>query len=167
MNEDLPISISGFSENYEMVAIEHFFASVGWGALSVTVPLIAAMIASAGSGVGVGSFFFALAFVGAVVAMFTALGLFLIGLPLTFVLSKAQCEYTALYAACGGLAGFLILAGLFGFPNSAFGLPLFGAIAGAVCAFRWGRWRKSAAHSTRHSRERLTKRSNPIHDLTH
>ena len=101
-------------------------ASGGWWEL-VPVALIAGLIAW---------------FVGIGIA---ALGMLVIGLPVSFILRRAECEDALVYGLAGALSGCLLpcLPGLVmeGTINEeALFFAFLGLVTGATTGFVWGRW---------------------------
>lgn len=79
-----------------------------------------------------------------------ALVMVVVGLPVSFILHKLECEDPLVYALAGAAAGFLVPAlpailsdGAIGEGALFFAIP--GMIAGATAAFVWGRWCERAA----------------------
>ena len=76
-----------------------------------------------------------------------AIGMLLVGLPVSFILRKLECEDPDAYALAGAMAGFLvpclpvlIAEGAMGEDVLFFAVP--GMVAGATAGFVWGRWRE-------------------------
>ena len=171
-------SRDGISENTEMpdMAVTNegvrFAAAIGWGTLTGTLALMAAIFIQESASVPLVEFFAAMLIFSVFVAGFTFAGMLVIGLPITFALRGLGWEYGWLYAALGAISGFLILAILFDRPANAtsevlwFSAP--GALAGFASALSWGLWReKRSAFRDQRSNHAPEKRDNPIHDLIH
>ncbi len=166
------VDISEISENSEYAAITNLCAAIGWGASTGTLALLSVLLIEAGADIRAEDVVGGLIFVGAFVAIFTLAGMIAIGLPLTFVLRFVGREHEAIYAASGAIAGFLIIAVLFGGPSSGpemLWFPLVGAMAGCACAWRWGKWRQRIARIAQDPDKSTepVRRANPIHDLLH
>lgn len=163
-------SVSDITERSEFPGITHFAACLGWGVLTGTLVLAAGLLIDAGFDVDASEVFVGIFFIGAFVGFFTIAAMLVIGLPLTLVLRVLGMEQAVTYAAIGTLAGFLIIAVLFGIHEEdaeMLWFPLSGALAGCACAFRWGRWREQIASQSEASAPPAPapKHDNPIHDL--
>lgn len=170
MTDELQISVSEITEIPEGFGLGHFLAALCWGTLAGTGSMVLALMIASGFDFtlySIGAALGILWLVGLVVAVFTLAGLLIVGLPLTLVLRLIEEESAALYAAIGAIAGFAIMAIIFEAHEDAlaFAFSLVGAIAGGACAYRWGRWREAVvAHRLSKT---PTRRTNPIHELTH
>ena len=180
MTEQPQEPISEITETSDIIRSKgnsHFAAAMGWGTLvgtgilvtTILAPLLVPLEGIDGFRIGL----WALVFAVFVVGLFTLSGMLLIGLPVTFLLRAIDCEYRALYAVLGAVAGFTVLAVMMEFPR--YGrweeiiLPTSGALAGLASAYRWGRWRQDVAEAKREARRnaQARRRDNPIHDLIH
>lgn len=175
MTADPRERVSEITEIYDNPAEEHIygvFASVGWTtfvgtvAMSLTIAFSSAWPWQALLQAIFGGFIF----IGIAVAIFSMLGLLVVGVPISFALRAMRKEGVATYAVVGALAGGATLAAVFEVDNFRDGGSLafvaVGALCGAVCGFRWGRFR--LAFISRKRRDPATNEStNPFHDMIH
>ena len=168
-DENLRQPISEITEMPEGFGLDHFLISVGLGTLVGTLAMLIGLGWEAGFDIDLEEIGAAVLFIGFFVAVFTFIGFVVIGLPTTLLLSAIKKETAANYGVVGALAGFVAIAVIFEVHRTGgwemLWFPAVGALAGFVCAYRWGRWREAVADFRRSIRP--TRRSNPIHDLTH
>ena len=151
----------------------HFLASVCWGALAGTLALMASLLLVMAPATPAGDVIGGAIFIVIFAGLFTLVGMTLVGLPVTALYRAAGAEHRYLYAATGGIAGFVFLVLVFHTPPlhdpEALALAGSGGVAGFAAAWRWGRWREALAalNSLQQGQRRAGKRSNPIHDLIH
>ncbi|MXO61138.1 hypothetical protein GRI89_16465 [Altererythrobacter salegens] len=92
-----------------------------------------------------------------------------IGLPLTAILRRWDCETAVNYGVLGALFGFLIPVMTFGIASDWLGLALTlavpGTLAGAITATTWGYWREGLRWAS--DPEPPDQPAKPIHDLIH
>ncbi|MCB2089199.1 MAG: hypothetical protein KDD98_10300 [Sphingomonadaceae bacterium] len=149
MTADPRDGISGFTEYSKirvMDMLAQLWSAVGWGTLAGAIMLTVFIVISAwpdSAELILTAFIVAFLIVG----LFNIAGMLLIGLPLTALLKALRFEKAGLYAAFGALAGFAIIAITFEayrlLSLESLLLTCSGAVAGAACAWRWGRWRES------------------------
>ncbi len=163
-------SISEITESPEGFGFDHFLAAICWGTLTGTLAMMAVLMWAAGFDFDLSAIGAALLIIGLITAVFTFLSMLVIGLPLTWFLHTIEQESAAGYAVAGAFAGFLVIAVTFEAhrePAEMLWFPAVGALAGLVCAYRWGTWREALFLAADPEPEPRSKRSNPIHDLTH
>ncbi len=180
MTADPRDSISEFTEmtDEEMSQlIGSLFRAIGWGAfagggffLILTIP--AAMLGIVNTGKPA-ALLFAI-FPLAVALAGTAIGMIVIGLPLTALLRHFRREQAPTYArvgmVAGGLLPFTILSLAKGTDSAALALSLFfglfGTIAGGVTGNIWGEFRESRyAFDTPPEDDEPYAPTNPFHDM--
>ena len=151
----------------------HMAAAVGWGTAAGSLAQVAVIAFLEGGDIALDDLLGIMAVIALFAGIFSLVGMTIVGLPMTLLLSSITREHLWLYSFSGAVAGFLILAIFFGLlRNLAPDLLIFtgtGGIAGLACAYRWGRWRERMAKARQTARAELEaqRRTNPIHDLIH